>query len=219
MRLPEYELASFTDDVATYHQSFGTDFWRLLWTAVRVLATGTPVEPERLAALAGLSLDRTVTIAREAWEWDASGERLVGAGLTFDQTRYRVDIEGCTMWTYCAPDTLELPVILDKAVRAQSVCAATGDRIDVFTTPTTVQTIDPPSTVVSFPDPSSPPRLADLRRMGCHQASFYRDADAGAEWLSTHPRGRLLAVEDAHSVLRTSMLRLRHRFSQAAGDP
>lgn len=217
MRLQEHELASFTDDVATYHQSFGKDFWRLLWTAVRELATGVPVEPERLAALAGMPLDRTLTIAREAWEWDPSGEQLVGAGLTFNETQYQVDIDGCSTWTYCAPDTLELPVMLDKPVRTQSVCAATGDPIRVHATPTTVETVDPPSTMVSFPDTSSRPSLANLRRMGCNQSSFYRDADAAAEWLAANPRGRLLAVADAYRVLRTSMLRLEHWFNQSVG--
>src|SRR5919108_1707946 len=97
VKLAKPDREAFTDQVAAYHQSLGKDFWRLLWTAVAELATGKPVEPEHLAALANLPLDRTLAIAREAWEWDPSGERLVGAGLTSLKTPYRVDIDDRTM--------------------------------------------------------------------------------------------------------------------------
>lgn len=60
--------------------------------AVWELATGQPVEPERLAALADLPLDQTLAVAREAWEWDLSAERLVGAGLTSIPRRDQVGL-------------------------------------------------------------------------------------------------------------------------------
>lgn len=205
---------AFTDQVAAYHRSFGKDFWRLLWAAVAELATGRPVEPEHLAALANLPLERTRAIAREAWEWDPSGERLVGAGLTSLKTPYRVDIDDRTMWTYCAPDTLQLPVMLGKPVRTQSSCAATGDPIGVHASPTGVNSVDPPSAVVSFPDTSLRPGLANVRQTGCNQSSFYRDAEAAQGWLAANPHGRLLAVADAFEVLRASMLRIKKWFEE-----
>jgi alkylmercury lyase len=218
VNLRELDREAFTDHVAAYQQSFGKDFWRLLWAAVRELATGKPVQPRRLAALANLPLDRTIAIAREArWEWDPTGERLVGAGLTSVKTPYRVDIDGRIMWTYCAPDTLELPVILGRPVRTQSSCAATGDPIRVHATATGVESVDPPSAVVSFPDTSVRPGLANVRQTGCNQASFYRDAEAASGWLAANPHGRLLAVADAFKVLRTSMLRIEEWFDQPVG--
>lgn len=205
---------AFTDHVAAYQQSFGRDFWRLLWVAVAELAAGRPVEPERLASLAGVPLDRVVAIAREArLEWDPSGERLVGAGLTSAETPYRVDLDGRTMWTYCAPDTLELPVILGTPVRTRSSCAATGEPIHVHATPTRVESVDPPSTVVSFPDAPFGD-LANVRQTGCDQSSFYRDTEAASGWLAANPQGRLVTVPDAFEVLRASMLRIREWFDQ-----
>lgn len=216
VNLRELDREAFTDYMVTYHQSFGTDFWQLLWAAVAELAIRTPVEPARLAALANLPLDRTIAIAREAWEWDPSGERLVGAGLTSIKTPYRVDIDGRIMWTYCAPDTLELPVILGRPVRTQSSCAATGDPIHVHATPTGIESVDPPSAVVSFPDAPFGD-LANVRQTACNESSFYRDAEAASGWLTANPYGRLLAVADAFEVLRASMLRIKEWFERPVG--
>nr|WP_052478283.1 organomercurial lyase [Kibdelosporangium sp. MJ126-NF4]CEL17390.1 Organomercurial lyase [Kibdelosporangium sp. MJ126-NF4]CTQ91382.1 Organomercurial lyase (EC 4.99.1.2) [Kibdelosporangium sp. MJ126-NF4] len=174
--LPTLDRAAFADQVAAYHRSFGKDFWRLLWTAVAELASGKPIRPERLAVRARVPLDRTLAIARDAWEWDARGERLIGAGLTSLATPYRVDIDDRTMWTYCAPDTLQLPVMLGKPVYTHSSCAATSDPIRVHATPTGMESIDPASTVVSFPNPSLRPGLTNVRQLSCEQSSFYRNA-------------------------------------------
>jgi alkylmercury lyase len=215
VNLRELDREAFTDHVAAYHQSFGRDFWQLLWAAAAELASGRSVEPEQLASVAHLPLDRMVAIARHTWEWDPSGERLVGAGLTSIETPYRVDIDNRIMWTYCAPDTLELPVILGKPVRTQSSCAATGDPIHVHATPSGVETVDPPTTVVSFPDAPFGD-LANVRQTGCALSSFYRDADAAAGWLAANPHGRLATVPDAFEVLRVSMLRIKESFDKPA---
>lgn len=217
VNLPKLDLEAFTLQVVAYHQSFGKDFWRLLWTAIAELATGKPVAPEHLAAPANLPLDRTLAIAREVWEWDTSGECLVGAGLSRLETPYRVDIDGRTLWTYCAPDTLQLPVMLGKRVQTQSSCAATGDPIRVHATSTGVESVDPPTAVVSFPDPSFRPGLANVRQTGCNQSSFYRDTEAGSGWLAANPHGRLVVVADAFEMLRTSMLRIKEWFEETAG--
>lgn len=214
--LSTQDREAFTDQMAAYHQSFGKDFWRLLWTAVAELATGKPVAPEHLAAQANVPLDRTLAIAHEAWEWDPSGERLVGAGLTTRTTRYRVDIDDRTMWTYCAPDTLQLPVMLGQPVHTQSWCPATGEPIAVRVQPTDVRSVVPPTAVVSFPDTSLRPTLADVRRASCDQSSFYRDAQAASEWLATNPRGRLVTVAEAFEVLRVSMLRIKEWLEEPA---
>ncbi|MDA8369955.1 MAG: organomercurial lyase [Nocardiopsaceae bacterium] len=212
----EWDREAFTDAVAAYQQSLGRDFWRLLWVAAAELATATSVRPERLAALADLPLERTLAVAREAWEWAPSGERLVGAGLTSVETPYRVDIDEHTKWTYCAPDTLELPVILDRPVRTRSSCAATGEAIRVHATATGVQDLDPPG-AVSLPDMSVRTGLAEVGASVCNHSRFYRDAEAGSEWLAANPRGRLLTVSEAFAVMRASMVRIRDWCQEPVG--
>ena len=54
---------------------------RLMVPMLRELATGQPVEPERLAALADVPVDHVLALLQQApSEWDPSGERLVGLG-------------------------------------------------------------------------------------------------------------------------------------------
>lgn len=217
-QLREQDLRAFTDGVVAYHMSFGKDFWRLLWSAVRELGARSSVTPERLAALADLPLEQTLAVARSAWEWDPRGQRLVGAGLTGTRTDYRVDIDGRTRWTYCAADTLQLPAMLGKPVHTHSLCAATGALIRLHATPTGLDSLDPPRALMSFPDTSSRPSLANLTQMGCHQSRFYRDADSATEWLAANPHGELLPVGDAFQALHTSMRRIEEWFTPRLGQ-
>jgi len=214
VNLRELDREALTDHETAYLQSLGKDFWRLLWPAVGELATGKAVEPERLAALANLPLDRTLAIARETgWEWDPGGEQLVGAGLTAIKTRHRVEMGGRTMWVWCAPDALELPVMLGKPVRTQSSCPDTGDPIRVHATPTGVESVDPPSAVLSLADAPFGD-LANVRQTACNQQNFYRDAAAASGWLAANPHGAVLPVVDAFDVTRAAFLRIKEWIDQ-----
>lgn len=72
----------------------GDEFVRLaphLWR--ELITTGQPVEPERLAALAGIPLDEALALLREFGEWDPDGQRVVGGGVSLLETQHRYDTE------------------------------------------------------------------------------------------------------------------------------
>lgn len=189
-------------------RSLGKDHFRLLWPAVRELATRQAVEPPRLATLAGLPLDRTLALLHEgAWEWDPSGERIVGAGLTMIETPHRVELDGRAMWAWCAGDALALPVILGMPVRIQSVCPATGDPIRIDATPAAIESVEPPSAVVTVPERIFGD-LANIRQAACDQGHFCRDAEVASEWLAANPNRRLVAVAEEFEVVRAISLRI-----------
>ena len=195
--------------VAEYQRGLGSEtFWRLAPHLWRELATtGQPVEPERLAALAGLPREEALALLREYGEWDPGGERVVGGGVSLLRTPHRYDTDGRTVWTWCAPDLLELPVALGEPARIQSRCAATGDPVRVEVTPTSVEDVEPASAVTSVVM-SPPDRLGAVRQAVCNQQNFYRDAEVAAGWLAANPKGLLLPMADAFEVLRRAFQRL-----------
>ena len=198
--------------VAEYSQMGSEEFWRLAPYLWRELATtGQPVDPERLAALAdlaGMPRDEAVAVLREAGaEWDPSGERLLGQGVTLVRTPHRYDTSGHTVWTWCAADLLELPVVVGEPARIESLCATTGDPIRVQLTPAGVDKVEPAGAVTSIVT-RAPESLGAVRTAVCEQQNFYRDSDVAAGWLAANPYGLLLPIADAFEVLGRAFRRI-----------
>ncbi len=206
-------LHTLTDDELTDHleawlnQNLG-ELRRLLVPMLRELAKGQPVEPERLANLAGTPVEQTTALLRQAGaEWDESGARLVGFGLTSKPTPHRVGVHDHTLWTWCAVDTLLLPLFIGAPVQIESPCAATGEPIRIHVTPTGVEHVDPAGAVVSLVTPPSVD-LAEIRQAVCVPTNFYRDADAAAAWHAAHPQALLLPVAKTFTLYRRAALRV-----------
>lgn len=180
------------------------EYRRLFVPLLRELATGRPVEPERLAALAEVPLEQTLDLLRQApSEWDPSGKRLVGLGLTSNPTPHRFEVHGHTLWGWCAVDTVFFPVVIGAPARIESPCAATGDPIVIDVSPTGVQRVEPDSAVVSIVAPSVD--IAEIRGAICTPQNFYRSAEAAAPWQAEHPEGLLLSVADTFELYRRAV--------------
>lgn len=199
--LNQLTLDQLADHWAAWWKQLDTDeeYLRLFVPTLRQLATGHPVEPQRLAAITGLSLERTVAALRDIAEWDESGQRLVGLGLTSIPTRHRYQVHGQSMYVWCAVDTLMITPLIGASARIQSPCVATGDLIHIDVTPTSVERVEPAGAVVSM---LTPPAELASRETACNQNNFYRSAKDAAHWLATYPDGRLVPVAEAFDVIR-----------------
>lgn len=202
--LIEHQLAGYQklpDQVRLWPHVFGE------------LATGKPVDPARVATLAGLPLDRTLAVLKDG-EWDPAGERLVGFGLTSIETPHRVDMGEVAMWAWCAPDALFIPSMIGKAARIQSPCAATGDPIRVDTTPARVERVEPAGAVVST---VSTDLLSTQGRQVCNVSNLYHDAEAASEWLAAGPNRVVLPVVDIYELYREVDRRLQAWLAKQPG--
>lgn len=199
--LNQFTLDELADHWAAWWKQLptGEEYLRLFVPTLRELATGQPVEPQRLATITGLSLERTRAVLREIAEWDESGQRLVGLGLTSIPTRHRYQVHGHDMYVWCAVDALMFTPLIGASARIQSPCVATGDLIHIDVTPTRVERVEPAGAVVSMLTP--PVELAS-RESACNLNNFYRSAKDAAPWLATYPDGRLVPVSEAFEVLR-----------------
>lgn len=105
---------------------------RLFVPLLRELATGQPLDPQRLAGRARVPLEQTLAYLRETpTEWGPSGERVVGWALTSIPTPHRYQTQGQVLWVWCAVDALMFPVVIGAPATIQSPCAATGDPITI----------------------------------------------------------------------------------------
>src|SRR5438094_4968996 len=154
---------------------------------LRLLAEGEAVSVERLAGAIG-STPAAVTRALRTLpsiEYDTEGH-IVGAGLTLNPTPHQFSIDGRTLYTWCALDTLIFPTLLRQSATIVSLTPETGTPVRLTVTPHAVQTVEPAEAVVSIVKPSNNP---DVRRVFCVHVHFFSSADVAEAWVTRHPGG------------------------------
>ena len=170
---------------------------------VRALARGRPVSVEEVAASAGRPVVRVERLvgSQVGTDWDEEG-RLVGFGLTLRPTAHHFTIEGETLYTLCATDTLMFTLILGCSTTVQSPCPATGEIVTLELDPGAVVSSIPEEAVVSQRRHGD--RLADVRGEVCDHGHFFASPEAAGTWLAEHPDGEVLRIAEAFDRCRSA---------------
>ena len=174
----------------------GRAFLEIVPPTLDLLARGKPASPEEIAAASGKSPEE-VRAALEQFpsaEWDEQGSVVVGLGLTLQLTPHRLELEGRTLFAWCALDALLFPVLLRRPAGIESPCRGTGDPVHIEVRPAGIKMVEPPSAVVSIVAARD---LANLRSVGCNNTHFFSSPEAASRWLERHPDAIILPAEDA----------------------
>ncbi len=167
----------------------------------RLLAEGEPVSPGRLAEALNLSEIR-VRDALAQWPgvyYDGSGSVIGFWGLALPEMPHRFEVDGRTLYTWCAWDSLFIPGILDKTARVVSTDPVTKEKISLFVGPDGVKEVTPAGTVVSFLSPNGV-FDADVIQNFCHFVHFFGSRASGARWTSEHEGTFLFSIDDAFEL-------------------
>ena len=172
----------------------GEAFLEIVPPTLDLLARGKPASPEKIAAASGMSPEevRAALDRFPSTEWDEQG-RVVGLGLTLQLTPHRLELEGRTLFAWCALDALLSPILLERPASIESPCRGTGDPVHFEVTPAGIEAVEPPSAVVSIVAARD---LATFRRVSCNNAHFFSSPEAASCWLEKHPEATILSVED-----------------------
>ncbi len=174
-------------------------FAELFKQLLLLLVNGRPLSPEEIATATGQSLDEIDIYLSQLpnVELDDQGN-LVGMGLTLQPTAHRFEVEGRTLYTWCALDALMFPALLEKTATVESPCQETGQPITAVITPTGIEKVEPSTAVVSIITPET---IDDIRGSFCHHVHFFISAEAAAEWLPDHhPHTVVLPVAEAYQL-------------------
>jgi alkylmercury lyase len=158
------------------------------------LANGEPVSASRLPDGAELVLARWPNVA-----YDEDGRIVAFSGLSLAPTTHRFTVGGRQLYTWCAWDTLFLPAMLGQSADVQSRCPVTGSDVRVTVDPDRVRGFDPQPLWVSFP-PAATTSTADITGTFCRHVHFLATPAAAAQWLSQHPEGTVLVLDDAYEL-------------------
>lgn len=117
-------------------------------------------------------------------------------GLTAQPiSKHVLRINGHTSYAWCAWDCLFLPAVLGRPVQVSSVCAQTGEPIELLVAPSSVERMHPSSTVLSMLRPSLESSRKDVVSTFCHFINFFKDEEAARKWTAIHPGTSVITVE------------------------
>ncbi len=189
---------------------FAPDEQRAAVTLYRELAKGSPVSAEQFAA----ALDVPVATAEDLLARDSirsfvypdeDGRVLGFGGLATAPMHHRFRVNGRTLYTWCAWDSLFIPEILGRSAEVESTCPETGELVRLVVTPEGIESAEPETAVVSFllPDANGFDRsAANVMANFCHFVYFLATPEAGETWARKHPGTFLYSLEEAVRLAR-----------------
>ena len=113
---------------------------------------------------------------------------------------HRLELDGRTLWTWCAWDSLFIPEILGEVARVESKDPQSGATIRLTVTPEGVEAKEPATTVVSFvaPDAKQFNSSADnVMASFCHFVFFFESRESGEAWATEHEGTFVLTLDEA----------------------
>ncbi len=188
---------------------------RIVGETFRRLARGEPVSPSEIADAAGLPPKTTEEILR-SWPltfWDDQDRIFRFWGLSIDRLRptHSMEMEGRTVYGWCAWDTLFITELLDTETHVTSTDPQSGEATRLTVTAAGVKDVEPATTMVSFLLPDGPMGADAIERF-CHFVHFFASSESGRDWVADHPGTFLLTVDEAFQLGRlTNRLRMTPR--------
>ncbi len=195
-------LDEVTKDIVSAFPRLSRADQELALRLYRLLAEGKAVDTVRLAQ----AVDVPIAEARQTLnQWPGvyydENDRVIGFwGLTVKETRHRFEVNGKTLYTWCAWDTLFIPELLNATAHVTSTCAATNETIRLTVSPTAAEARKPSDVVVSFLIPDPTKFQENLTASFCHFVFFFRSREAGEAWVSEHKGTFLLSLQEAFTV-------------------
>lgn len=179
---------------------------RIALITYRLLAAGSPVSNEQIAASAHADLHE---VENRFSEWagvfrnrDNAVVGFWGLALEALDPEYRLrDAAGNDVgYAWCAWDTLFLPTLLGQTLQVTAKDGLTGDEIRLTVTPDGVTAVEPAQTVVSFLAPVGSWE-ADIVTTFCHKVIFFAGQHNADKWIAAQSDQLFtLSVDEAFGV-------------------
>ncbi len=184
------------------------DEQRLGVAIYRQLAEGQPVAPSRLAQALRMATGDVAELLNgpnlKPLTYADPGGRIIGfGGLAVREMAHRFIVDGRTLYTWCAWDSLFIPGILGRKADVESPAPESGARIRLTVAPNEVQGVEPRSAVMSFLLPSAGTFQADaLKAIAsfCHFIFFFPNSESAAAWTASRPDTSVMSISDAFEL-------------------
>jgi len=180
-----------------------SDAQRLSLALYRELTKGKPVSADALVAATSLPPS---TIDGILADWPGiyrnEAEEILGYwGLAIREMPHRLIVDGRTLFTWCAWDTLFIPELLGRPAEVQTQDPISSEPIRLHVTPDTARPRDHADLVMSYlrPDPSM---ASQIISSFCHHIHFFTSEKTGKQFTAKTPNTLLVSLADALTLAR-----------------
>ena len=189
--------------------ALGEEAKRLAVELYRQLARGQPVSHKSLADELGLSANEISALLEDeqlkGWVFYDNDRRMIGfRGLAIGKMPHRFEVDGRTLYTWCAIDSLFIPEMLGKAAQVESRDPHTGTVIRLTVTPDGIQDVEPVDAVMSILVADTEVVKTNPTKVMasfCHHIFFFESQESGAAWAAKHGEGTfLVTLEEAFAL-------------------
>ena len=170
---------------------------------LRELAKGEPVTPAQLARAIGASTAEAEALlqrsALKGFVYQDPQGRVAGFfGLATKPTHHRFTLEGRTLWTWCAGDSLFLPELLGETAEVESRDPEGGELVRLRISPARVEAVEPEGVVLTMVRADAPDftSAAQIMASVCHFIFFFASRASGERWVGKHPETWLLSLNE-----------------------
>jgi alkylmercury lyase len=187
---------------------FSAEDQRAAVALYRELAKGKAVAAEQLGRALGTSLEQArALLDRDSIKVfvypDEQGRVLGFGGLAAAPMHHRFEVEGESLSTWCAWDSLFIPEILGRSARVTSPDPESGEIVRLVVTPERIQSAAPAEAVVSFIQPEAQvfgSSAANVMTKFCHYVFFFSSRRSGERWVGKHPDTFLYSLDQAFAL-------------------
>jgi hypothetical protein len=193
-----------------------------------LLDAGGPLSPARLARAVEVPLSQVNEILRRHAKmgfvyFDGQGRVAAMWAVGGIDAGHRIEVDGKAGPTWCALDTLLLPVWWQVSARVTSRDPLTGLLISFSVGPGGVADLEPAEAVVSAYEPEGQ-LTQDVRASFCEFVNFFESAQSAGRWAERQEgrRFRFLRIETAFAWAQdymSSTFRARSSSEVPGGDP
>lgn len=204
-------IAELKETINWAHELPETPDERSLALAVyRSLAGGRPVTIADLARTTGFT-EFWIEGTLDGWPGvfrDDDGRIVAFWGLAIPEMAHRFDVDGRTLYTWCAFDPLFIAPLLGTTARVTSVCPVTGATITLTVGPDGIRDVEPASAVLSFLRPTKK-WGDDVIETFCHYVLLFASPEAAEQWVTENPDTFVLPLDEAQALSVHTLGRLR----------
>ncbi|MGH8936270.1 MAG: organomercurial lyase [Acidimicrobiia bacterium] len=211
--MTDTKLRDWAEQLAAASPTMDPEQQRIALQVYRLIAeTAEPVTITQIADGAGLSAARVEESLR-AWPLVLRDDkdRVVGFwGIHAEHITptHAIEVDGTTVYAWCAWDTLFITEILGRQTRVTSTDPHEGTPIRLTVTPDGVTSLEPPEAVVSLLLPEDGFTDDDIQRL-CHKVHFFTSPESAQAWIDGRPGLFAVSVDEAFELGRiTNRLRM-----------
>ena len=187
---------------------FGADRSRLLIQTYRALAGGRPISADQLKEVAtnlGIDHEDALEFLREVTERDADDNIIGVMGLSLnEQWVHRFYVNGSSLRTWCAWDSLFIPPLLRQTVTIESDSPETKEKVRVTVGQEGIEQSDPANAVVTVvaldPKKNDVSSVEAIWGNFCHQVFFFPSREEAERWAGERDDIVILSVDEAYQL-------------------